>query len=332
MSLLFPLPVLCALAKASKLINALFPRTLTTLNHQYVSDPEDDFVSLNNQISSFAESVSAPDGLNAVAWLQQLNESSRSPYFLSKIISHCKKSRSLDVGIQIHPIIVKKGFTSNLYICTALVDMYGNCGEILSSQRLFDEMQQRNIVTWNSLISGYLHVKSPDITVELFIKMLKAGIEPTAFSVSIVLVGCSQLEDEVIGAQCGEQALKCFSEMRRSGNEIDYFTFTSIVGAIGVISGLKEGKQMLALILKTGYARDVHVQNALVSIACQIHGSREIAERSAKKLLELWPNDPATYVILSNVFKMAGYWDDAIGLRALMCDRRVRIKPGYSWV
>ncbi|KAL5750309.1 hypothetical protein ACOSP7_024912 [Xanthoceras sorbifolium] len=51
---------------------------------------------------------------------------------------------------------------------------------------------------------------------------------------------------------CGEQALKCFSEMRQTGIHIDYYTLTSVVGGIGVISGLKEGKQMHDLILKTG--------------------------------------------------------------------------------
>lgn len=50
-----------------------------------------------------------------------------------------------------------------------------------------------------------------------------------------------------------------------------------------------------------------------------------------KKLLELWPNDPATYVLLSSVLTVDGNWDDAADLRKLMCDRGLRKKPGYSW-
>lgn len=59
------------------------------VNHHYV--PEDDIVSLNNQISTFIDGVSAPDGLHDVPRLQQLNDSPRNPYFFNKILSHCAR-------------------------------------------------------------------------------------------------------------------------------------------------------------------------------------------------------------------------------------------------
>ncbi|KAF3947086.1 hypothetical protein CMV_026734 [Castanea mollissima] len=401
----------------------------------------------------------------------------------------------------------------------ALVDMYGKCGEISSAQKMFDEMPQRNVVTWNSLVSGYLHVRCPGIAVDLFLEMLRVGIAPTPFSVSAVLVGCSQLEAERLGTQdglesiayivvtlaiayseCGgsleefrkiclsvtkwdqiswnaviagfsnlgygEESLKCFFEMRLAGVDVDFFTFTSILKAVGIISALEEGKQVHALVFKSGHAANLYVQNGLVSMyarcgaiddskrvfismdrhdviswnallsgcayhgygretvqlfeqmrrthikpdnttflavltacshaglqdkgleyfnlmrndffleppqmehyativdlfgragnlheaeafinsmpiepgltvykailsACQVHGNKEIALRSVKKILELCPNDPATYVLLSNVLETGGYWDDASKVRKLMCDSGVRKTPGYSWI
>ncbi|KAF5930839.1 hypothetical protein HYC85_031712 [Camellia sinensis] len=52
------------------------------------------------------------------------------------------------------------------------------------------------------------------------------------------------------------------------------------------------------------------VFKALLS-ACKVHGNTEIAVRSARKLVELCPSDPATYVLLASVLANEGYWDNA---------------------
>lgn len=161
----------------------LFARALTTTRRHVGSDPADDFVCFSSNANASNE-----DSINLVAQLHQQNGSLQNPYFLNEIISFCAKSALYDVGIQVHSLIVKVGFTSNPYLCTALVRMYGKCSEILSSQKLIDELPHRNVVAWNSLISGYLHVRLPEIAVSLFTKMLKEGIVPTAFSVSALLV------------------------------------------------------------------------------------------------------------------------------------------------
>ena len=105
------------------------------------------------------------------------------------------------MGIQAHSIVIKMGFNSNVYINSALVDMYGKCGFISCAQQLFDEMCHRNVVTWNSLMSAYLHTQYPEMANELFIKMFKGKMFLTHFSVSISLVGCVQLEDGEFGVQ-----------------------------------------------------------------------------------------------------------------------------------
>lgn len=51
-----------------------------------------------------------------------------------------------------------------------------------------------------------------------------------------------------------------------------------------------------------------------------------------KKLLELYPHDPATYIMLSNVLGRDGFWDDAARIRRLMSNRGVKKDPGFSWM
>lgn len=58
------------------------------------------------------------------------------------------------IGKQIHCLSLKDGFESHVYVQTALVNMYGECGLVGEAKKVFDEMPVRNSVTWNALISG----------------------------------------------------------------------------------------------------------------------------------------------------------------------------------
>ncbi|KAI3450342.1 hypothetical protein Pfo_007007 [Paulownia fortunei] len=564
--------------------------------------------------------------LDPKAALQQ-PESLQNPYILNKIISSCAKTGCFSMGLQLHSHVIRRGFQSNVYINTSLTDMYGKCTETFWAHKLFEEMTNRNAVTWNALISAYVKARDPITAIELFIKMLRKDVPVTPFGVSAALVACAQLEDGELGAQVhglslkaglefnvvvgsslidmhakcgnvedsrkvfdglvgenivawtsmiagyahnqcpdkamnlikemsrsglkpnyvtynsllssfrcpddlsyckqihclviqeglesnpylvttlvivysecacslrdlykicssvtewdqiawnaviagfsnlgvGEEALMCFSQMRQAGLAIDFFTFSSVLKALGNSSALEEGKQIHALVFKTWYITNLYVQNGLVSMyarcgkiddakkvfssmdehdliswnslltgcaqhgygreaiqmfekmrrsgvkpnlttflttltacshvgllekgleyfdlmksddflpparlehyacvvdlygragflhegeafinsmpiktgpsvykallsACQVHGNKEIAVRSARKLVELCPNDPAIYVLLANVLATEGSWNDAARVRKLMCDKGVRKKPGYSWV
>jgi pentatricopeptide repeat protein len=153
--------------KVSKSANHLLSRALTSHNHHEEHSSSRTFNSNQN--------TSSPVDSDLIAEFTR-HGSLSNPYFLNKIVSFCAKSGSFHLGIQAHSTILKLGFISNVYICSAVVDMYAKCGEISSARVLFDQMPQRTVVTWNSLIYGYLAVNCPKIAIELFIKMLKAAI------------------------------------------------------------------------------------------------------------------------------------------------------------
>ncbi|KAK4351729.1 hypothetical protein RND71_031042 [Anisodus tanguticus] len=67
------------------------------------------------------------------------------------------------VGQQVQCLSLKDGFESHVYVQTALVNMYAECGFVGDAKKVFDEMPVRNSVTWNALISGF--VKWGDVKV-----------------------------------------------------------------------------------------------------------------------------------------------------------------------
>ncbi|THU70392.1 hypothetical protein C4D60_Mb08t24500 [Musa balbisiana] len=64
--------------------------------------------------------------------------------------------------------------------------------------------------------------------------------------------------------------------------------------------------------------------------ACSIHGNIGLAELVKKKLSELEPRDSGDYVLLSNIYAVAGKWKDVANIRRSMNDESVRKRPGWS--
>lgn len=185
------------LYNATKAFNYIFSRALTNAKNQS-SFPEHGSATFSNSITVNSDCIT------------QLLEygSLQNPYTINEIVSWCAQKGSLFSGIQLHCHILKTGFASNVYISTSLIYMYGKYGENVLAHNLFVEMPKKNAVTWNSLISGYVNSHYPGTAIELFIKMLSEGISVTPFTVSSVLIGCSQLEDAMLGVQVHGLSLK----------------------------------------------------------------------------------------------------------------------------
>ncbi|ONK74302.1 uncharacterized protein A4U43_C03F4850 [Asparagus officinalis] len=114
-------------------------------------------------------------------------------------------------------------------------------------------------------------------------------------------------------AQSGhcEEALKVFVDMDRTGIKANLFTFGSAVSASGNMADIKQGKQIHAKMIKTGYDSDIE---------------------AAQHLLELEPHDSATYVLLSNIYAINKKWDCRDQIRKMMKDKKVKKEPGRSWI
>lgn len=62
----------------------------------------------------------------------------------------------LGEGRMVHGLVVKSGFLSDSYVGNTLLHMYATCREIERARNVFDEMRERNVVSWSSLIEGYI--------------------------------------------------------------------------------------------------------------------------------------------------------------------------------
>ncbi|XP_008222152.2 PREDICTED: pentatricopeptide repeat-containing protein At3g24000, mitochondrial [Prunus mume] len=281
-----------------------------------------DQISWNAVIAGFSNIGSCEEALKCFSDMRQARVAMNFFTFAS-ILRAVGTLSDLEAGKKIHALVFKSGQASNFCVQNGLVSMYARCGAIHDSKWVFTLMNEHDVVSWNSLLAGYAHHGFGLETVELFEQMRRAGFKPDNTTFLIVLTACSH-----VGLV--HQGLMYFDLMRNDDllepPRMEHYA--TVVDLFGRAGNLHEAQAFVdSMPIEPGPS----VYKALLS-ACKVHGNKEIALRSAKKLQELCPNDPATYILLSNVLVTGGCWDDAAGVRKLMYDRGIRKTPGHSWI
>ncbi|KAL3755692.1 hypothetical protein ACJRO7_002703 [Eucalyptus globulus] len=122
------------------------------------------------------------------------NPSSRFRDICSRILVFCN-SRSLRDGICVHSPVIKLGFEDDLYLNNNLLCLYSKCCGLEQARQFFDEMPQRDVVSWTGLLSAYVKSGNHENALQLFYSMLTSGQTPNEFTLSSVLRSCSALEE-----------------------------------------------------------------------------------------------------------------------------------------
>lgn len=115
-------------------------------------------------------------------------------------LSACAKSRTIRDGLQIHGLIVRMDYAKDLFVQNSLVHFYAECGDLVCARKVFDEMPQRNVVSWTSMICGYARRGFAEEAVDLFFEMMRSGdVRPNSVTMVCVISACAKLEDLEIG-------------------------------------------------------------------------------------------------------------------------------------
>lgn len=91
-----------------------------------------------------------------VVYKQTRHEEAYDPSVVPLLLKACASLSFLHYAKGLHAETLKFGLDSDVFIGTALVNTYGKCGVVLDARKVFDEMPERNVVTWNAMINGYL--------------------------------------------------------------------------------------------------------------------------------------------------------------------------------
>lgn len=114
------------------------------------------------------------------------------------VLKACAYIFGLSEGKQIHCQIVKHGLSGDVYVNNGLIHLYGSCGCLDLAKKVFDEMPERSLVSWNSMIDAVVRVGEFDSALELFRKM-QESFEPDGYTMQSVLSACAGLGSLSLG-------------------------------------------------------------------------------------------------------------------------------------
>ncbi|XP_077236083.1 pentatricopeptide repeat-containing protein At3g12770-like [Tasmannia lanceolata] len=227
----------------------------------------------------------------------------------------------LELGRWMEDYISRSEFRYDIFVNTALIDMYAKCGSVISARILFDRIPNKDVVVWSAMIVGYgLHGHGHE-AINLFHDMVRAGVEPNDVTFIGLLSACnhSGLIDE---------GWKYFHSMWDHGIEPRHQHYACVVDLLGRAGYLDEAYEF---VVKMPMEPAVTVWGALLS-ACKIYGNVSLGEYAAERVFALDPLNAGHYVQLSNLYASAGMWNDVAKVRVLMKERGLTKALGYSLI
>ncbi|XP_021756030.1 LOW QUALITY PROTEIN: pentatricopeptide repeat-containing protein At3g26782, mitochondrial-like [Chenopodium quinoa] len=177
---------------------------LLTLFNQYV-DPSN-VHSWNSVIAELARSGDSLEALRAFSSLRKLSLLPNRNTFPCTIKS-CSSLCDLFSGRQAHQQAFVFGYDYDLFVSSSLIDMYSKCGQIWDARKLFDEIPQRNVVSWTSMITGCVQNDEPHEALVLFNEFLseeseiegeKEGFSVDQVALVSVLSACARVSNKFV--------------------------------------------------------------------------------------------------------------------------------------
>ncbi|OVA16362.1 Pentatricopeptide repeat [Macleaya cordata] len=151
---------------------------------------------LNSTFKHFSDSKLFNEILDLYCLLRLSNSNTTAKpdtFTFPYVLKACASLFALKEGLSLHTQILKLGFGDNIFVANSLIDMYSKFGSLHSARKTFDGMPTKNLVSWNSMISGYVLNGFPHTALELCNLMKFHGIKLDKVSFKIVLPACSQL-------------------------------------------------------------------------------------------------------------------------------------------
>ncbi|KAH6824958.1 hypothetical protein C2S53_008221 [Perilla frutescens var. hirtella] len=279
-------------------------------------------ISWNAMISGFLLNGMPAQGLQQFSQLLELGLKPNH-YTLSLVLSICSSISDLLHGKEVHAYLLKFGYFFHTLLGNALIALYSKCGALNWSLRVFHSMEEKDTVSWNSVISAYaLHGEGKEAIRWFEAMPCSSAVKPDKATFTAVLSACSH-------SGLVADGIRIFNLMVRGyGIEPEMHQFSCIVDLLGRAGFLDVAER---LIKDSDTNIDPSVWWTLLS-SCAAHGHLQLGNIIAKFLLETGQDDPSLYVLLSNLHANAGKWEEAANFRELMKKYSVVKQPGSSWI
>ncbi|CAM6030238.1 unnamed protein product [Sphagnum balticum] len=180
-----------------------------------------------------------------------------SPAYAS-VLQACTKMKALAQGKQIHAHLLKRKWHLDIFLGNNLLNMYTQCGSLPDACKLFDEMHQRNIDTWNAMIRGFAEQGHFEDALTVLLQMQREKVLPSRYTFMSLVNGCARFRTLEKGKHVHALSIKAgLASDTWVGNAlIDmYAKCGSVEDARGVFDGMQKRDVVSWNAMIAGYSR-----------------------------------------------------------------------------
>lgn len=176
----------------------------TTINSNFKTEN-----SSNDYISSLCKQKQYSKALDAFHFLQNNTQFSLKPSTYAHLFSACSYLKSIQLAKTIHDHLLLSDCKPDIVLQNHILNMFGKCGSLSDAFKVFDQMPERNVVSWTSLIAGYSQNGRGVDAIRLYIDMLCSGVMPDQFTFGSIIRACANMSDDVeLGRQLHGNVIK----------------------------------------------------------------------------------------------------------------------------
>ncbi|XP_048321787.2 pentatricopeptide repeat-containing protein At3g22150, chloroplastic [Ziziphus jujuba] len=244
---------------------------------------------------------------------------------LASVLPACHPLGNIDLGKQLHGFSVRHYLDQNVFVATALIDMYSKSGAITYAEKVFSETTEKNSVTYTTMILGYGQHGMGGRALSLFYSMQGCGIKPDAITFVAVLSACSY-------AGLVDEGLNIFQSMKKEyGIQPSTAHYCCVADMLGRVGRVVEAYEFVKGLGEEGNIPEIW--GSLLG-ACRIHDQFELGKVVAEKLLGMEAGNGNTgyHVLLSNMYADEGKWENVDKVRKQMREKGLRKETGRSWI
>ncbi|KAG1347188.1 Pentatricopeptide repeat [Cocos nucifera] len=277
--------------------------------------------SYNSIIAAFTES---DDGSSrALGFYRRMQGSGLKPNLITilALLPACVSIGALNLIEEVHGFAMRHDIQLHSHLSSGLVEAYGRCGCLINARRIFDQMLERDVVAWSSMISSYAFHGNAQIVMSLLQKMERDDVRPDGIMFLGVLKACSH-------AGLADDALEYFELMTKGyGVVAGSDHYSCLVDVLSRAGRLNEAYEVIQGMPVKATAK---AWGALLG-ACRNYGEVGLAEIAGRVLFEIEPENAGNFVLLSSIYAAAGKYEEAERVRRQMEERGVKRMPGSSW-
>ncbi|KAL4030477.1 hypothetical protein IC575_008714 [Cucumis melo] len=284
--------------------------------------PTKDIISWTTMITCYSQNKQYQDAL-AIYSETRLNGIIPDQVTMSTVVSACAHVGALELGKEIHQYVMSQGLNHDVYIGSALVDMYAKCGSLDWSLLIFFKLKDKNLYCWNAVIEGLAVHGYAEKALRMFAIMEREKIMPNGVTFISILSACTH-------AGLVEEGRSRFLSMTRDyGISPEIRHYGCMVDMLSKAGLLKEA---LELIKSMEFEPNSIIWGALLN-GCKLHGNSVIAKDAVEQLMILEPMNSGHYNLLVSMCAEEKDWMEVAHIRLMMKEQGVEKKyPGSSWI